>query len=82
MRIIYIGDKGSKIFAKVWKVEEKEKYIALQISIGDKQQDGTYKNSGWNCRIVGKAKDIKVSENDNIIITSAKIENIYNKEQN
>lgn len=79
--MIYIGEKGSKIYAKVWKVDKKENYTALQISTGDKQQDGTYKNSGWNCRLVGKAKDIQVNESDSIVITAAKIENIYNAEQ-
>ena len=72
--------KNDKIYAKVWKVDVKEKYTSLQISTSDKQQDGTYKNSGWNCRLVGKAKDIAVNENDRIVITSAKIENIYDKE--
>ena len=72
--------KNDKIYAKVWKVDKKEKYTSLQISTSDKQQDGTYKNSGWNCRLVGKAKDIAVNENDRIVITSAKIENIYDKE--
>lgn len=70
----------NKAFAKVWKVDVKEKYTSLQITTGDKQQDGSYKNSNWNCRLVGKAKDIMVNEGDRIEITSAKIENIYNKE--
>lgn len=72
----------NKAYAKVWKVERKENYIALNISTGDKQQDGTYKNSSWNARLVGKAKDIQVNEGDRIEIKSAKIENIYDKETN
>ena len=80
--MIYISkDKATKIYAKVWKVEKKENYVALNISTSDKQQDGTYKNSSWNCRLVGQAKDFIVNEGDRITITSAKIENIYNKEQ-
>ena len=71
----------NKAFAKVWKVDKKEKYTALNISTSDKQQDGTYKNSSWNARLVGKSKDIAINEGDRITITSAKIENIYNKEQ-
>ena len=72
----------NKAYAKVWKVDVKEKYTALQISTGDKQADGTYKNSNWNARLVGKAKDIPVSEGDRIEIKSAKIENIYDKANN
>ena len=80
--MIYISKgKESKIYAKVWKVDKKENYTALNISTSDKQQDGTYKNSSWNARLVGKAKDVQVNEGDRITITSAKIENIYNKEQ-
>ena len=45
----------NKGFFKVWKVEQKEKYTSLQCSTGDKQQDGTYKNSNWNVRLVGDA---------------------------
>ena len=79
--MIYIGEKGAKIYAKVWKVDKREKYTALQVSTGDKQEDGTYKNSGWNVRLVGKA-NVHVNEGDNIVITKAKIENIYDKEKN
>lgn len=74
--------KNDKIFAKVWKVDKKDKYTSLQISTGDKQQDGTYKYSSWSARLVGKAKDIAINENDRIVITSAKIENIHDKEKN
>ena len=72
----------NKAFAKVWKVERKENYIALNISTGDKQQDGSWKNSNWNARLVGKAKHIALSEGDRIEIKSAKIENIYDKANN
>ena len=70
----------NKAYAKVWKVDVKENYTALSISTGDKQTDGSYKNSSWNARLVGKTKDIPVSEGNRIEIKSAKIENIYNKE--
>lgn len=80
--MIFISkDKATKIYAKVWKVEKREKYTALQVSTVEKQQDGSYKNSGWNCRLVGKAKEFPVNKGDRIIITSAKIENVYNAEQ-
>jgi len=80
--IFISNDKPNKIYAKVWKVEKKENYTAFNISTSDKQKDNTYKNSNWNCRAVGKAKDIDVNANDRIIITQAKIENIYDKEKN
>ena len=79
--MIYIGEKGSKIYGRVWKVWKKEKYTDLNISTGDKQEDGSYKNSKWPVRLVGKA-NIEVAEGDNIVITKAKIENIYDKERN
>ncbi len=69
----------NKAYAKVWKVDVKEKYTSLQITTGDKQADGSYKNSSWNARLVGKAKDILVNKDDRIEIKSAKIENIYDK---
>ena len=77
--MIFIKDPN-KIYAKVWKVDKKEKYTAVSISTSDKQQDGSYKNSSWSCRLVGKAKDVEVAEGDKLIINSAKIENIYDKE--
>lgn len=72
----------NKSYAKVWKVEQKQNYTALQISTSDKQKDGTYKNSSWNARIVGKAKDIGIEKGDMIEIKSAKIESIYDKANN
>lgn len=79
--MIYVGVNASKIYARVWKVWEKEKYTDLRVSTGDKQEDGTYKNSSWNVRLVGKA-NVKVNEGDNIVITKAKIENIFDKNSN
>ena len=76
--MIFIKDPN-KIYAKVWKVDKKENYTALRVSTGEKQEDGTWKNSNWNARLVGKAKDIDVSEGDKLIIKSAKIENPYDK---
>ena len=70
----------NKGFFKVWKVEQKEKYTSLQCSTGDKQQDGTYKNSNWNVRLVGDAKQLSISEGDTLIVESGKIENIWDKE--
>ena len=79
--MIILSDKPSKIYARVWKVWKKEKYTDLSISTGDKQEDGTYKNSKWPARLVGKA-NIDVAEGDSIVITKAKIENVWDKERN
>jgi hypothetical protein len=79
--MIFIGkDKPSKVYGKVWNVDKKEKYTDITISTGDKQQDGTWKNSSWRCRLVGQAKDVEVNQGDKVIITSAKIENIWDKD--
>lgn len=79
--MIYIGEKGSKIYAKVWNVDSKEKYTDLRVTTSDKQEDGSYKNSSWIVRLVGKANTGMIAEGDSIVITKAKIENIYNAEQ-
>ena len=71
----------NKAFLKVWIVDRKDKYTGITASTGDKQQDGTYKNSSWNCRLIGKAHDLNVAEGDRIEVLSGKVENIYNKEQ-
>lgn len=79
--MILLNDKPSKIYARVWKVWKKEKYTDLSISTGDKQEDGSYKNSKWPARLVGKA-NIDVAEGDSIVITKAKIENVWDKDNN
>lgn len=68
-------------FMKVWKVDKKDNYIALNVSTSDKQQDGTYKNSNWNVRLVGKAKELEVVEGSRIKVVSGKVENIYDKDK-
>ena len=70
-----------KAFMKIWKITAKEKYVLVNASSSEKIEDG-YKNSNWNLRLVGKAKKINVKEGDRIEITSAKIENIFDKENN
>ncbi len=77
--MIYVSeDKGTKIFATVWKVDKKEKYIDLQISTSEKNQDGEFVNSTWFPRVIGHAfnalKDT-VKERDRICITKAKLSN-------
>lgn len=70
----------NKIFAKVWKIDKKDKYADLRISTSEKvEKDGetSYINSNWFVRAVGKAfnqlKDI--NEGDRVVITKAKLSN-------
>ena len=72
--------KNDKIFAKVWKIDKREKYADMRISTSEKiEKDGniTYENSSWWTRVIGKAfnqlKDI--NEGDRVIITKAKMSN-------
>lgn len=72
--------RNDKIFAKVWKIDKKEKYADLRISTSEKvEKDGetSYINSNWFARAIGKAfnqlKDIK--EGDRVVITKAKLSN-------
>lgn len=74
--------KQDSFYGKVFSVDDKGIYKKIVLGTGDKQQDGTWKNSSWNCRLVGKAKDIQVSKDDRIKVTSAKIENVYDKKNN
>jgi len=70
----------NKIYAKVWKIDKKEKYADLQISTSEKiEKDGNtdFINSSWFARVIGKGfnqlKDI--NEGDRVIITKAKLSN-------
>lgn len=73
--MIFIHDK---IYAKVWKVDQKGKYIDLQMSTSEKDANGNYVNSGWFPRAIGKAftafKD-RLKTGDRIIITKSKMTN-------
>jgi len=74
----------TKIFAKVWKVTPSEngKYIDLQVSTSEKNEDESYTNSSWFPRAIGHAanalKDVK--EGDRIEITSSKFTNERKKQ--
>ena len=78
--------RNDKIFAKIWKIEKKDKYAELRISTSEKvDKDGNteYVNSNWFARAVGKAfnqlKDI--NEGDRVVITKAKLSNeLYEKD--
>ena len=72
--------RNDKIFAKVWKIDKKDKCADLRISTSEKiEKDGetSYINSNWIARAVGKAfnqlKDI--NEGDRVVITKAKLSN-------
>ena len=68
---------SGKIFAKVWSIKPSEKYLDLQISTSEKDEEGNYKNSSWFPRCIGKAfntlKGLK--EGDRICITKSKFTN-------
>lgn len=71
---------NGKIFAKIWKIDKKEKYADLRISTSEKvEKDGntSYINSNWFARAIGKAfnqlKDFE--EGDRAVITKAKLSN-------
>ena len=66
-----------KSFATVWKVEDKGNYVNARISTSDKKLDGTYENSNWFARFIGKCKDrsLTLDEKDRITILQGKVEN-------
>lgn len=69
----------STIYAKVWKVTPSEsgKFIDLQISTSEKDENDNYINSGWFPRVIGHAVNSlkNVQEGDRIEITSSKFTN-------
>ena len=71
-------------YAKVWKVDTKEKYMELKISTSETDKDGTTKYSNWWPRVIGHAfnslKEDNVKEGDRIVITTAKFENTQYKD--
>ena len=68
---------SDKAYATVWKVEDKGNYVNARISSSTKKQDGTYENSNWFARFIGKCKDqsLTLGEKDRITITQGKVEN-------
>lgn len=69
----------NKIFAKVWKstVSDNGKYIDLQISTSEKDDEGNYKNSNWFPRAIGHAANTlkNAKREDRITITRCKFSN-------
>lgn len=70
---------NNKIYAKVWKVTpaDNKKYIDLQITTSEKNQDEKYINSTWFPRVFGKALNSlkNVKKEDRIVITKSKFSN-------
>lgn len=75
---------SNTIYARVWKVDKKEKYIDLQVSTSEKNQEGEYEYSTWFPRVIGHAfnslKDVK--KDDRIRITKSKFTNLVVKDEN
>lgn len=73
--MIFVKDLTS--YAKVWKIDRKEKYTDVRISTSEKLEDGTYKNSNWFARAIGHAHNsfASVGEGDRIIITKCRFSN-------
>ena len=64
-------------YGSVFRIEIEDKRVKADYGTGDKQQDGTYKNSYWKAVFIGaafdKAKTLK--DRDRIHITKAKLTN-------
>ena len=75
----------TKIYAKVWKVTPSEngKYIDLQVSTSEKNEDESYTNSSWFPRAIGHAANAlkNVKDGDRIEITSCKFTNERKKQE-
>lgn len=70
---------SNEIYATVWKatLSENKKYMDLQITTSEKDQDGNWKNSNWFPRVIGHAlNSLKgVKREDRITITKSKFTN-------
>ena len=71
-------------YAKVWKIfAAKDKYADLSVGTSEKKQDGTYINSRWPARCIGKAlnqvKKGTVKEGEQYAILQAKLSNEHYK---
>lgn len=68
-----------KVYAKVWKVTPSDngKYIDLQITTSEKNDDGDYINSSWFPRCIGKAVNALkgLERGDRILIKRLKLTN-------
>ena len=75
---------SNTIYGRVWKVTQPKdnegnprKYLELQISTSEKQQDESYTYSNWFPRAIGHAFNSlkEVKEGDTIVITKSKFTN-------
>lgn len=70
---------NKELYATVWKVTPAEngKYIDLQVTTSEKDQEGEWHNSNWFPRCIGKAVNTlkNLKERDRIVITKCKLTN-------
>jgi len=78
--MIFVNDTR---YVKVWEVTHYEKHTKLQVSTGEKKQDGNYENSGWYLTLVGQAfeQGRHLKKGDTITVNKGKLTNIYNKDK-
>ena len=59
---------------RVWKKQEQNGFIKLDLGDSRKLKDGTYDNFTWfGCTLVGKAKDAQIDEGDKVEVKSGLI---------
>ena len=70
---------NKETYANVWKITPAEngKYIDLQITTSEKDQEGEWHNSSWFPRCIGKSVNTlkNLKERDRIVITKCKFTN-------
>jgi hypothetical protein len=74
----------TKSYVKIWELEDNGKYIQAKVGSSRKdKRDGTWINSHWFARFVGKCADQAraLSKGDRIMITNGTVESVYSKER-
>lgn len=69
--------------AKIWSVDRREKFSLAEMSVSNKDKDGTFQNE-WSCKSVllsGKAHDADVKAGDVVTIVDFEVKNHYDKEK-
>ena len=63
-------------FGTVFQVQKEDKYVDANLSTSKKKQDGSYENSSWKARFVGKALEgaKELTDKDCIRIISGGVE--------
>ena len=76
----------NEIYGKVWEatLSENGKYIDLQMTTSEKDDEGNYKNSSWFPRAIGHAANSlkNVKKGDRITITKSKFTNEKYEDEN